>query len=59
MGGGNKLGSDLDIGIWIRIRGNIFRIRIRQNDADPLDLDPTDSNPAVYCKVFANIFKIT
>ena len=34
-GGGSKLGSDLDLDPW-----KILWIRIRQNDADPLDPDP-------------------
>ena len=35
-GGGSELGSDLDPDPW-----KIFWIRIRQNDADPLYLDPS------------------
>ena len=36
-GGGSELGSDLDLDPdpW-----KILRIRIRQNDADPMDPDP-------------------
>ena len=34
-GSGGELGSDLDLDPW-----KILWIRIRQNDADPLDLDP-------------------
>ena len=34
-GGGSELGSDLDLDPW-----KILWIRIRQNDADPLDPDP-------------------
>ena len=38
-GGGSELGSDLDLDLnpdpW-----KILQIRIRQNDADPLDSDP-------------------
>ena len=34
-GGGSELGSDLDLDPW-----KIFWIRIRQDDADPLDPDP-------------------
>ena len=33
-GGGSELGSDLDLDPW-----KILWIRIRQNDADPLDPD--------------------
>ena len=34
-GSGGELGSDLDLDPW-----KILGIRIRQNDADPLDPDP-------------------
>ena len=34
-GSGGELGSDLDLDPW-----KILWIRIRQNDADPLDPDP-------------------